>query len=94
MSGDFSLFSHAMNLHDLRTMRDAVRRALDLSEKADDAEKEQLAKVVFRFYKRGLVDPEKLADIAVFLSSSRTFNRERSHMDAEANVSAGDMSFS
>jgi hypothetical protein len=88
MSGGYPLFQHAMNPHDLRTMRDAVRRALELSDEPDGAEKEQLAKIIYRFYRRGLVDPEKLAGMAVFLSSSRTFHRETSHTDAEAEICA------
>ncbi|WP_105422337.1 hypothetical protein [Neorhizobium sp. T25_27] len=94
MSGDYPLFPHAMNTHDLRAMRDAVRRALELSEETDGAKKEQLAKIVYRFYRRGLADPEKLAGMAVFLSSSRTFRRETSHTDVEAKIAAGNPSLS
>ncbi|RWX78314.1 hypothetical protein EPK99_06710 [Neorhizobium lilium] len=76
MTGHGSFFPAAIALHDLRTMREAVRRSAKLTGAVHRAELDVLAKIVFRYYARGLADPRRLADIAAFLSSSRAFHNE------------------
>jgi hypothetical protein len=71
-----------MTMHDLQAMREAVRLAENIRPPADPAETELLAWIVFRYYRRGLTDPARLAAVAVFLSSSRVMKRQRAHAEA------------
>ncbi|CDN57841.1 Hypothetical protein RG1141_PA10090 (plasmid) [Neorhizobium galegae bv. officinalis bv. officinalis str. HAMBI 1141] len=63
---------NVMTMHDVDVMREAVSMAVSSPETAD-VEPDVIARIVFWFYRRGLADPEKLSDIAVFLASSRAF---------------------
>lgn len=63
---------NVMTMHDVDVMREAVNMAVSSPETAD-IDPEAIARIVFWFYRRGLADPEKLSDIAVFLASSRAF---------------------
>ncbi len=75
---DETWFPHAMTMHDLRTMREAVRLACRHGETGSDSAADAVPQIVYRYYCRGMTDPERLASIAVFLSSSRTFTRPAS----------------
>lgn len=70
---DETWFPHAMTMHDLRTMREAVRLACRHQDTDSDIAADAVPQIVYRYYCRGMTDPERLASIAVFLSSSRTF---------------------
>ncbi|MFN7024421.1 MAG: hypothetical protein ACK4QP_07840 [Pseudorhizobium sp.] len=63
------------------TLREAVHLAAKAAGTTTEDERQQLAGIVFSFYRRGLVDPRRLAEIAVLASSSRLF---RSQYYAEA----------
>jgi hypothetical protein len=82
MSNGWSYFPHAMTMQDLRDMREALRLAEGSYSPAEEADTELLAWIIFRYYSRGMTDPERLAAIAVFLSSSRVFSRHRQRADA------------
>ncbi|KAB1083107.1 hypothetical protein F4V91_26105 [Neorhizobium galegae] len=64
--------TNVMTMHDVDVMREAVSMAVSSPETAD-IDPEAIARIVFWFYRRGLADPEKLSDIAVFLASSSGF---------------------
>ncbi|MCF6370896.1 hypothetical protein [Rhizobium halophilum] len=66
----------------LATLREAVRLAGEAAGAISEPERWHLASIVFSFYKRGLVDPRRLAEIAVLASSSRIFRSEYSVRDA------------
>jgi hypothetical protein len=76
MAPDWTFFPEAMTQDDLQVMQGAVRYAANL---VDNANEEQLASIVFRFYRRGLVDPERLAQAAVYFSTSHAtaHNKQR-----------------
>jgi hypothetical protein len=74
MSTYWRCFPHVMLEQDLTTMREAMRRAIALSDPSGEKEEDLLARVIFRYYKRGLSNPERLAAIAIFLASSNVFN--------------------
>jgi hypothetical protein len=65
--------SEAMSPRDIATMRQAVQIAARIAHASNDAGKLLLASIIFRYYQQGLCDPHRLADIAVFSSSSRLF---------------------
>ncbi|CDZ54697.1 hypothetical protein [Neorhizobium galegae] len=69
--------TNVMTMHDVDVMREAVSMAVSSPETAD-VDPEAIARIVFWFYRRGLTDPEKLSDIAIYLTSSRAFFRSDS----------------
>jgi hypothetical protein len=83
MSVHWQFFPNAMTMSDLDAMRQAVRIAAHATGASDPAELQILGLIVYQYYKRGLVDPDRLGSIAVFLSSSRTFRREIAHSAAQ-----------
>ena len=59
---------------DLSVMRGAVFTAAErLKIEGIEADKEAIAKIVFRFYRSGLVDPPKLTAVALLFAHSRLF---------------------
>ena len=76
MSNEWTFFPNAMTAHDLKVMRDAMRLAE--GDTSDEAQKQRLPGIVFRYYRKGMTDAERLAAIALFLSSSRTFATRQS----------------
>jgi hypothetical protein len=59
---------------DLSIMRGAVATAVErLEGEGIEADKEAIAKIVFRFYRSGLVDPQKLTAVALLFVHSRLF---------------------
>ena len=58
---------------DVAALREAVRQASLVIETADDPERLHVASIVLGFYQKGLRDPSRLAEIALFASSSRVF---------------------
>jgi hypothetical protein len=82
MSDDWTFFPHVMTMHDLQAMREAVRLAQTIRPPVDPIETELLAWIVFRYYRRGLTDPARLAAVAVFLSGSRVMKRQRAHTES------------
>jgi hypothetical protein len=72
---DETWFPHAMTMHDLRTMREAVQLAYRHGEATSEQDSSAVPLIVYRYYCRGMTDPDRLASIALFLSSSRTFSR-------------------
>jgi hypothetical protein len=73
MPSEWQFFPHAMTLHDLDAMREALCIAKRRRGPADEVVDEQLARIVLRYYRRGMTDPERLGAIVAFLSSSRVF---------------------
>ena len=57
----------------LASLREAVRLAAETAGTTSEQDRWHLASIVFSFYRRGLVDPRRLAEIAVLASSSRVF---------------------
>jgi hypothetical protein len=82
MASDFAFFPHAMTIHDLSAMREAVSYASAASGAVSTPEMEGLARIVLRFYRCGMTDPEILGNVAVFLSSSRVFNAAKENSEA------------
>jgi hypothetical protein len=76
MSNDWALFPHVMTRHDVDTMWEALHLQ-QAPIMYDEAAILMLASIIFCYYRRGLIEPERLAAIAVFLSSSRVFSRDR-----------------
>ncbi len=69
-----SHFPDLLSEEDIKALRKALQLATGLCGNANDpAAVQQLAVVVFRNYQRGVTNPEKLAALAAFLSSSRSF---------------------
>ena len=58
------------------TLREAVRLAAKAAGITNEEERRHLGSIVFSFYRRGLVDPVRLADIAILASSSRLFRSQ------------------
>jgi hypothetical protein len=73
MSNKWAFFPHAMTAPDLTAMREAVRLAEDIKGVIDEATRRRLAWLVFRYYSKGLTDPERLGAMAALLASSRVF---------------------
>jgi hypothetical protein len=73
MPNEWQYFPHAMTMHDLDAMREAFRIAEERIGSADEVTDELLARIVFRYYRGGMTDPEHLGAIAAFLSRSRVF---------------------
>ena len=55
------------------TLREAVRLAAKAAGTTNEEERQHLASIVLSFYRRGLMDPKRLAEIAALVSSSRLF---------------------
>jgi hypothetical protein len=62
---------NAVCAEEIAKMRDAVRIAAQTLNSTSDGGKLLLASIIFRHYLQGESDPRRLADIAVFSSSSR-----------------------
>jgi hypothetical protein len=63
----------AVCAEDIEKMREAVRIAAQTVNSTSESGKLLLASIIFRYYMQGLSDPQRLAEIAVFSSSSRLF---------------------
>lgn len=72
-----NLGAKSMNIQELATTRDAVRMATETIGAMSEPERALLAGIVLRYYRSGLVDPGRLAAVAVFSSSSRVFRSEQ-----------------
>jgi hypothetical protein len=73
MANEWRFFPHAMTMHDLDAMREALRLAEEHMDAPDPIQEEQLAWIVFRYYRKGLTDPDRLGAMAAFMSSSGLF---------------------
>ncbi|TDK37140.1 hypothetical protein E2F50_09600 [Rhizobium deserti] len=73
MTNEWRFFPHAMTMHDLDAMREALRLAEEQIDAPDPIQGEQLAWIVFRYYRKGLTDPDRLGAMAAFMSSSGLF---------------------
>jgi hypothetical protein len=62
--------ARAMTMGDISLLRHAVIVAAEKSERSADS----VAPIVYDLYCRGLKDPEKLAEAAGLLATSRSFN--------------------
>ncbi|WP_105441291.1 hypothetical protein [Neorhizobium sp. T25_13] len=89
MSDHWRFFPNVMLEPDLKAMREAMRLAIALNDGADEVEEELLAWIIFRYYKRGLRDPEHLAGIATFLASSNVFNSPAARAKVAADACHG-----
>ena len=71
-----ALFGGVLFPEDLARMSVAMTVAIQrLAADRVAIENEIVARIVLRFYRRGLVDPEKLADVAVLVAHSKLFRR-------------------
>jgi hypothetical protein len=70
------------------TLREAVSLAAKAAGTTNEDERQHLASLVFCFYRRGLLDPSSLAEIAVLASNSRLF-RSQCYAGSEALHPAG-----
>lgn len=66
-----------MNAHEYTTMCNAVQMATANDSSISESERALLAGIVLRYYRSGLVDPGRLAAVAVFSASSRVFRSDR-----------------
>ena len=67
-------FAGVLFPEDLARMSVAVRDALQrLASDGVAIESELVARIILKFYRRGLVDTEKLADVAVLVGHSKLF---------------------
>lgn len=73
MSIHFTFDPNVFDTTDVAALREAVRLAIELTATANEQERFHVASIVLGFYERGLRDPARLADIALFASSSRAF---------------------
>jgi len=73
---DFAFDPNVFDTTDVATLREAVRQASELTGTANEQERLHVANIVLGFYKRGLRDPARLAEIALFASSSRVFRSQ------------------
>jgi hypothetical protein len=73
MLSEWQYFPDVMTSHDLHVMREALQSAKQRKEFADEVWDERLAQIILQYYRRGMTDPERLAAIATFMSSSRVF---------------------
>lgn len=69
---------NVLNSTDVATLREAVRLAADALETTSEPERLHLAGIVFSFYRRGLVDERRLAEITVLAAGSRVFRSQYS----------------
>lgn len=60
------------------TLREAVRLAAEAKSAASEQERRHLASIILSFYRRGLIDPIRLAEIAELAASSRAFRSQYS----------------
>ena len=58
------------------TLREAVRLAAKTAGMTSEEGRRHLGSIVLSFYRRGLLDPVRLAEIAVLASSSRPFRSQ------------------
>ena len=75
------LFSEVLTRDDLQQMSVAYLRAREQLNHADplsDELDEHLARIIMRLYRRGLIDPKKLATLAALMVSTGLFRRDRS----------------
>ena len=69
-----SEFPYILEPRDISIMRGAVATALERLElEGIEGEKEAIAKIVFRFYRSGLVDQQKLTAVALLFAHSKLF---------------------
>ncbi|WP_156034839.1 hypothetical protein [Pseudorhizobium marinum] len=68
--------SIALDRTDVAMLREAVQIAAKAAGTTREDERQHLASIVFSFYSRGLMDPRRLAEIAVLASSSRLFRSQ------------------
>lgn len=67
-------FPEILEPKDLLVMHGAVVTAAErLEAEGIEADKENIAKIVFRFYRSGLVEPKKLTAVALLFAHSRLF---------------------
>lgn len=65
-------FPNILEPKDLSVMRGAVVSAVERLElDGIAADKEAIAKIVFRFYRSGLIEPQKLTAVALLFAHSR-----------------------
>jgi len=76
MSLDFDFNPNVFDTIDLAALREAVRQASELTGTANEQERLHVASIVLSFYNRGLRDPTRLAEIALFASSSRVYRSQ------------------
>ncbi|MFN7023505.1 MAG: hypothetical protein ACK4QP_03100 [Pseudorhizobium sp.] len=69
---------NVLNATDVATLREAVRLAANALGMTSEQERQHLASIVFSFYRRGLVDERRLAEIAVLAAGSRVFRSQYS----------------
>ena len=75
--------SIALDRTGVAMLREAVQIAAKAAGTTREDERQHLASIVFSFYSLGLMDPRRLAEIAVLASSSRS--SEASTMASPAN---------
>lgn len=61
---------------DVSALREAVRQASAITGAVDVQDQLHVASIVLGFYKHGVRDPARLAEIALFASSSRAFRSQ------------------
>lgn len=75
------LFPEVLTPDDLQQMSVAYLRArarLNRTDSLSDEFDEHLARIIMRLYRRGLIDPKKLATLAALMVSTGSFRRDRS----------------
>lgn len=77
-------FPDILEPSDLLVMRGAVVSAVERLElEGLEADKDAIAKIVFRFYRSGLVEPKKLTAVALLFAHSRLFARSAQRKKAD-----------
>lgn len=78
---DSRLFPDVLTTDDLQQMSVAYLRAREQLHRADplsDEFAEPLARIILRLYRRGLIDPKKLATLAALMVSAKLSRSDRS----------------
>ncbi len=71
-------FPHILEPKDIAIMRGAVATALERLEiEGIEGDRDAIAKLVFRFYRSGLVDPQKLTAVALLFTHSKLFAKRQ-----------------
>jgi hypothetical protein len=78
MSKHATFIPNILDRSGVATLREAVRLAAKAVGTTDEQDQSHLTSIVLSFYRRGLVDPIRLAEIAVLASSSRLFRSQYS----------------
>lgn len=74
------LFPEVLTPDDLQQMSVAylrVRKQLDRADPLSDELNEHLARIIMRLYRRGLIDPKKLATLAALMVSTKLSRSDR-----------------